>query len=103
LQYYGKSGNDFITVFKREASFLHSFFETSVSVSGNLSENQKFKPADLVIVLSAGGNFGGKFIEICPGIFGFEIRDTGFPGMRCSRKRENSGIPGYPGMNYRCL
>jgi hypothetical protein len=43
-------------------------------------------------------------LEICPGIFGFEIRDTGFPGMRWSGKRGNPGIwqeiPGYPGMNY---
>jgi hypothetical protein len=29
-------------------------------VSGNLSENLKFKAADLVVVLSAEGNFGGK-------------------------------------------
>jgi hypothetical protein len=47
--------------FKRNVSFLHSFCQTSVSISENLSENQKFKPADLVVVLSDGSNFGGKF------------------------------------------
>jgi hypothetical protein len=34
-------------------------------------------------------------VEICPGIFGFEIRDTGFPGIMWSGKQENPGIQGY--------